>query len=194
LVGAKVEFCTLIAAMFLTILALPSAQAQGVLTLTCSGTSEVREGGKVTSRSVSGLSLIINFNAKAVKGFWADTVASITRIGRRFIWFGGNLTPHTQIAGTLDRVTGKAELFETQTMPNVHINTAMRWDLVCKRREGVAGRWQPFGQRRLAPSWEICGPISGESRPTCGSPQNSGSRLGITVPPTPLLRCEEVIG
>ena len=103
---------TLVIALSLIALVLSPAKAQGVLTLTYSRTSEAREGGKLVSRPVRNVSLVINFNARAVKGLWADGVASITRNGTRFIWFGGNTTSHTQVAGTFDRITGKAEVFE----------------------------------------------------------------------------------
>jgi hypothetical protein len=131
------------------LLALPflASPAHAVsLTLGCSGTVTTTEvpkdgvAGDPEKENVTDMSVVVDFDQRTVSGFWAEMDGlherlPITTIDSNGVAFmaskksAGGL--EKSITGTVDRITGKVEAWETILWTNRSM-TNNNWDLRCK--------------------------------------------------------------
>lgn len=114
------------------------------LTLGCSGTvtgTEVPKAGVAgdpQKENVVDMSIVVDFDQRAVTGFWAEmngihNLIPITAVDVNSITFKGTkkfLNSDASIDGTLDRITGKVDANETWLWSNGGLHIAV-WDLRC---------------------------------------------------------------
>ena len=132
--------------VFTLLLACVSAVAAS-LTLGCSGklaTTHIPKIGVAEDPqedTVKAFSVVVDFDRKAVSGFWADENANLTNLwlpitsvdangvtfGGTRKYFGGDNT----INGTVDRITGAVEAIDTVLQKDGGM-TMRSWELYCK--------------------------------------------------------------
>ncbi len=130
------------------LLALPlvASPAQAAsLTLGCSGTvtgTEVPKAGVAgdpAKDNVVDMSVIVDFDQRAVSGFWAEmngvhNLIPITAVDANAVTFKGVkkfLGSDASIDGTVDRITGKVDANETWLWSNGGMRLVV-WDLRCR--------------------------------------------------------------
>ena len=116
------------------------------LTLGCSGTlttSNIPKDPAVPTPdaekdSVSDFSVVVDFDKRAVTGFWADLngihpPALITAVDANSITFSAERTIFTSksIQGSVDRITGYVTAMDTTLWPNGGVQI-QNWDLHCR--------------------------------------------------------------
>jgi hypothetical protein len=133
---------------FTLIAAALSASAQAAsLTLGCSGTLTTtfvpknRVANDPEKESIADFSVIVDFEKRAVSGFWSDLNGlhdqiPITASDANSVTFQGRKkeTIEKSISGSVDRITGKIDADETWLWQTGSL-TLMSWDLHCKPTE-----------------------------------------------------------
>ena len=122
-----------------------SASAQAAsLTLGCSGTLTTTQvpksgvAGDPEKEDIVDFSVVVDFDKRAVSGFWSDLngvreLIPITAADANGVTFKGNKAGSIQksIWGTVDRITGKVDADETWLWQTGTL-TQMAWYLRCK--------------------------------------------------------------
>lgn len=121
-------------------------QAQAVsLTLGCSGVYTATEvpkagvAGDPEKDDVVDMSVVVDFDQRAVSGFWAEmngvhNLIPITAVDANSVTFKGTkkfVGSDASIDGTVDRITGKVDANETWLWSNGGMRLAV-WDLRCR--------------------------------------------------------------
>jgi hypothetical protein len=131
----------------LTAAALAASAQAASLTLGCSGTvttTQVPKNGVANDpekESIADFSVIVDFEKRAVSGFWSDMNGlhdqiPITAADANSVTFQGRTKEviEKSISGSVDRITGKIDADETWLWRNGDL-TRMNWDLHCKPTE-----------------------------------------------------------
>lgn len=128
------------------LLALSLSHAQAAsLTLGCSGaltTTELSKNAMASDpkqENVVDMSIIVDFDHRAVTGFWVELnglhdLIPITTVDANSVTFEGRKKigqTDDSIGGTVDRITAKVDANENLMWPNGNMSM-MVWDLRCK--------------------------------------------------------------
>jgi hypothetical protein len=117
-------------ALTLLLLAAPAVAGEpSVINLSCDG--EVTNGAD--QEPVKKVGSILNLAQRTVSGF--PVVAHIDTMDDALVGFSGNQSDSlgsSSIMGTIDRVTGAAQIWTLLTAKDGKIIGSQAWDLVCK--------------------------------------------------------------
>src|SRR5262249_43053519 len=114
------------------------------LTLGCSGTLTTTQvpkdgvAGDPEKESMVDFSVVVDFDRRAVSGFWKEwngphDLIPITVVDANAVTFMGSKKGPSDksISGTIDRITGKVDAFETWLWPNGRMSL-LAWDFRCR--------------------------------------------------------------
>jgi hypothetical protein len=118
-------------ALTLLLLATPTLAGEpSVINLSCDGELITGEEQKEPVKKVG---LIVNFNQHTVSGF--PVIARIDNMSDAMVEFSGSKTDAhatSSIMGTIDRVTGAAQVWTLVSASDGKIIQSNSWDLICK--------------------------------------------------------------
>lgn len=137
--------CRVLTGLLLSLLFVATSAGAASLTLGCSGTLTTTDVPKdkvandPKEEKIFDFSVVVDFDRRSVSGFWVQMngvhdLIPITAVDANSVTFKDSKNESMldkSIFGTIDRITGKIDAFETSLWPAGSLRN-MTWDLRCK--------------------------------------------------------------